>query len=178
MAGDKRKQISTRSRFEVFKRDGFVCQYCGSHPPLSILHVDHIVPVSKGGENDMDNYITSCDKCNLGKSNISLTDIPKSLKEKSIEVAEKEAQIKGYYDVMESKRLRIEEQSWDVAEVLDQDAANGFNKAWRKSIERFIEKLGYHEVLDAMEIASEKVRNKNYAFKYFCGICWTKIKGE
>lgn len=53
-----------------------------------------------------------------------------------------------------------------------------FDKSWRKSIERFIEQLGYHEVLDAMEIASSKIKNNHYAFKYFCGICWNKIKQE
>lgn len=178
MAENTRKQISTRTRFEVFKRDGFVCQYCGSHPPLIILHVDHIIPVSKGGKNDMDNFITSCSDCNLGKSNVSLKDIPKSLKEKSVEIAEKEAQVKGYYDIIEAKRQRVYEQSWQIAVVLDPDAENGFDKSWRKSIERFIEQLGYHEVLDAMEIASSKIRNNHYAFKYFCGICWNKIKQE
>lgn len=173
---EERKQISTRQRFETFKRDGFVCQYCGSHPPNVILHVDHIVPVSNGGKNDPDNYITSCDKCNLGKSNISLEIIPKSLKDKAVEVAEKEAQIKGYYEILEAKRNRIEQQSWNIASVLDADAEEGFDKAKFKTISRFVEVLGYHEVLDAMEIASGKIRNENYAFKYFCGICWNKIK--
>lgn len=178
MENKKRTQVSTRSRFEVFKRDGFVCQYCGGNPPSVILHVDHIVPVSKGGENEMDNYITACDKCNLGKSNIPLTNIPKSLKEKSLEVAEREAQIKGYYDILEAKRERIDEQTWIIACVLDSDAQSGFNKGWFKSITMFIEKLGYHESLDAMEVASSKIKNNHYAFKYFCGICWSKIKNN
>ncbi|MFX5785200.1 HNH endonuclease, partial [Acinetobacter baumannii] len=45
-----RKNISTKTRFEVFKRDSFKCQYCGRCAPEVILHVDHIHPVSKGGE--------------------------------------------------------------------------------------------------------------------------------
>lgn len=174
---NKRKQISTRTRFEVFKRDGFVCQYCGSHPPNVILHVDHIIPVAEGGKNEMDNYVTSCDKCNLGKSNVSLKDIPQSLKDKALDVAEKEAQIQGYYNIMESKRQRIIDQSWEIACVLDPEAEAGFNKAWRKSIEQFLEKLPYHDVLDAMEIAViKKPYRDKYAFQYFCGICWNKIR--
>ena len=39
----KREQLSAKLRFEVFKRDSFVCQYCGSHPPQVVLHVDHII---------------------------------------------------------------------------------------------------------------------------------------
>jgi len=49
-----RKPIGKRLRFEVFKRDGFKCQYCGVQAPDAVLEVDHINPVSKGGENDMD----------------------------------------------------------------------------------------------------------------------------
>ena len=65
-----RKQISTRTRFEVFKRDGFTCQYCGGKPPAAILHIDHITPVSAGGTNDLANLVTSCKDCNLGKSDV------------------------------------------------------------------------------------------------------------
>ena len=42
-----RKVISKRVRFEVFKRDNFKCQYCGSEAPRVVLHVDHINPASK-----------------------------------------------------------------------------------------------------------------------------------
>lgn len=53
MAGEdgavkNRKAISTRTRFEVFKRDGFKCLYCGRTPPSVLLHVDHIIPVCSG----------------------------------------------------------------------------------------------------------------------------------
>lgn len=37
----ERKSLSKKTRFEVFKRDSFECQYCGAHPPSTILHVDH-----------------------------------------------------------------------------------------------------------------------------------------
>lgn len=48
----KRKNISKGKRFDIFKRDGFTCQYCGKQPPGVVLHVDHITPVSKGGTNN------------------------------------------------------------------------------------------------------------------------------
>ena len=63
-----RKAISKKDRFEIFKRDGFTCQYCGLQPPEVVLHVDHIVPVSKGGNNDPMNLITACRECNQGKA--------------------------------------------------------------------------------------------------------------
>lgn len=49
----KRKPLSKKVRFEIFKRDSFKCQYCGGASPEVVLHVDHINPVSKGGDNDI-----------------------------------------------------------------------------------------------------------------------------
>ncbi|MBP8291733.1 MAG: HNH endonuclease [Caldilineaceae bacterium] len=66
--GDNRKSMSKGLRFDVFRRDGFTCQYCGRTPPDTVLHVDHIRPVSDGGDNDISNLVTSCELCNLGKS--------------------------------------------------------------------------------------------------------------
>jgi hypothetical protein len=62
-----RKSMSKKTRFEIFKRDGFTCQYCGAQPPDAVLVVDHINPVANGGDNDHLNLITSCEVCNQGK---------------------------------------------------------------------------------------------------------------
>ena len=70
----ERKSISNKVRFEVFKRDSFKCQYCGQAAPDVVLEVDHINPVSKGGDNNIVNLVTSCSDCNNGKSNILLDD--------------------------------------------------------------------------------------------------------
>ncbi len=70
----KRKSLSKKVRFEVFKRDSFKCQYCGSSAPDVVLQVDHIKAVSKGGDNDLMNLVTACFDCNSGKSNRSLDD--------------------------------------------------------------------------------------------------------
>lgn len=70
----KRKSISKKTRFEVFKRDGFKCQYCGRSAPEVVLEVDHIIPVCKGGYNDVLNLVTACYDCNHGKQGNSLDD--------------------------------------------------------------------------------------------------------
>ncbi len=56
-------------RFEIFKRDNFICQYCGRSPKKDKckLVIDHVFPRSKGGEFIPSNLITSCFECNLGK---------------------------------------------------------------------------------------------------------------
>ena len=70
----KRKPISKKTRFEVFKRDSFQCKYCGAKAPDVLLEIDHIKPVSKGGENDITNLITACFDCNRGKGKREIGD--------------------------------------------------------------------------------------------------------
>lgn len=173
-----RTAISKKTRFEVFKRDGFECQYCGAHPPAVVLHVDHIHPVAKGGKNDMDNLVTACEACNQGKSDRELSDIPQSLQERAAEVLEKEAQIKGYQQALNAKRFRLDEEVERVVEIYER-FVTGFTLTDRSrvSVRMFIEKLGVHEVSDAMERACTNTSlRKNMEFKYFCGICWRKVK--
>lgn len=67
-----RREISDRLRFRILLRDGFTCRKCGRSPlksPGVELHVDHVVPWSKGGETTPENLETKCKKCNLGKGN-------------------------------------------------------------------------------------------------------------
>lgn len=174
----KRKAISKSVRFNIFKRDRFSCQYCGAHPPGVLLHVDHIHPVAEGGTNDDDNLITACEPCNLGKGAGLLTDVPKSLAQKAAEIAEMEEQLKGYQSVLRAQRSRLDDESWEVAGIYMQHFdTNTILKADRQSIKGFIEKLGVVEVLGAMEKAvATKPHSEYSAFKYFCGICWNKVR--
>lgn len=64
--------VSTRTRFEVLKRDGYVCRYCGRGAPSVVLHVDHVKPRSRGGRDTWANLVTACQDCNLGKAHIPL----------------------------------------------------------------------------------------------------------
>ncbi len=54
----KRKSLSKRVRFEVFKRDNFTCCYCDRQPPDVVLQIDHIEPHSKGGADQIANLLT------------------------------------------------------------------------------------------------------------------------
>jgi len=63
--------VPSTVRFDVLKRDR-KCVLCGATPEIDSdvrLHVDHIVPRSKGGSNEMSNLQVLCSECNLGKSN-------------------------------------------------------------------------------------------------------------
>lgn len=171
----KRISISKKVRFDIFKRDGFKCMYCGAHPPSVLLHVDHIKPVAEGGGNEDSNLVTSCQPCNQGKGAGLLSDIPTGLAEKALAVAEREAQIKGYQKIMQSKRLRLDKEAWSVMHILSEK--NTAPQDWMNSLRMFIDKIGFDEVRSAMEIATAK---GFYADKktwvYFCGICWNRVR--
>lgn len=65
------RKIPDKMRYQVLKRDNFKCCMCGASPakdPTIELHIDHIIPWSKGGENTLDNLQTLCSRCNIGKS--------------------------------------------------------------------------------------------------------------
>jgi HNH endonuclease len=155
----ERKPLSKSIRFEVFKRDNFTCRYCGSKAPEVILEVDHINPVSKGGDNEIMNLITSCFVCNRGKSNKLLSD----------------------NSVVEKQRLQIEELNirrqqlemmleWrdEVIKYKDfeSDKAISFynsklqkiflNENGQKTMSSYVKKHGLIKVLDAIDISFEK----------------------
>jgi hypothetical protein len=64
-----RIEPSIRTRFLVFKRDQFTCVFCSCSGVGVKLEVDHIIPLSKGGSNRLDNLQTLCFECNRGKRN-------------------------------------------------------------------------------------------------------------
>lgn len=60
--------VSKRTRYEVLRRDGHACRYCGGRAPDVVLTVDHVVPTALGGTDNPDNLVAACRDCNAGKS--------------------------------------------------------------------------------------------------------------
>ncbi len=68
----EKREIKLGLRYKVLKRDNFRCVMCGRSPATEQgceLHVDHIIPFSKGGKTILDNLRSACRECNLGKGN-------------------------------------------------------------------------------------------------------------
>jgi hypothetical protein len=169
--------LSKKTRFEVFKRDGFTCQYCGGHPPARILEVDHIQPKSKGGKDDINNLITSCFDCNRGKSNRDLTSVPLTLSENIKLLKEKESQYKEYVKLLSSIDNRIDYEINEVQAVFKSAFPQYvFAPSFRLSVKKFIKLLGVAEVKDAMEYSVSRVHDSNKVLTYFCGVCWGRIR--
>jgi len=65
----ERGEISDSLRYDILKRDNFRCTICGaSKNEGARLHVDHILPIAKGGKSIPSNLRTLCERCNIGKS--------------------------------------------------------------------------------------------------------------
>jgi hypothetical protein len=164
--------ISPKTRFEVFKRDNFTCRYCGRKTPQVVLEVDHIIPVSKGGTDDMDNLVTSCWECNRGKGAALLTDIPNepSLHDKTILILERELQLAEYNEV---KRRQREREDAQIDELLDywDELANGHARRFPEPhmLRYFLRYIPVEDIKDAMEIAMAK-RGDWHGVKYLIGI--------
>lgn len=67
------------TRFNLFLRDGFACQYCGCGGEMTF---DHVIPRSKGGRTTWENVVASCGRCNLTKSNKTLREAHMNLRQK------------------------------------------------------------------------------------------------
>lgn len=154
-----RKSIPQSTRFEVFKRDSFTCQYCGKSAPEVVLHIDHIIPVSKGGNNSIINLTTACADCNGGKSNRELSDDSVVTKQK--------AQL----DELQERREQLEMMvSWQKGLMnIEADVVVEAEKIWRslvkpyglteiglQSLRKLIRQYGFSEVIESMKISSEQ----------------------
>lgn len=185
-----RKSITKKSRFEVFKRDSFKCQYCGASAPDVILHVDHIHPVSKGGDNDITNLITSCFDCNMGKKHRLLNDKTVIAKQKAQldEINEKRLQLEQMLkwrkelQSIEKTTLKVAVDEWH--QMID---GYQLNEVGEDKLSKLINKFGLNNVLDAMQIASkyfdkssgEVTRESvSLAFDKIGGICNLKSQPE
>ena len=65
----ERSKMSNSLRYDILRRDNFRCKICGATQDDGVkLHVDHIIPVAKGGKTEPSNLRTLCEDCNRGKS--------------------------------------------------------------------------------------------------------------
>lgn len=182
----KRKSLTKKTRFEVFKRDGFKCQYCGACAPEAILVVDHIDPISKDGADEMVNYITACQPCNAGKSDRKLDD--------STTLQKQKAQLQELNDRREQLEMMMQWRAGmkEIGELHFDEAVNawreavpgwGLNEKGHKEIRSHLKKYGLTKVLDAIDTAkakyvkTEEVEDEEKATQESVNLAWSKLGG-
>ncbi len=169
-------------RFDVFKRDGFSCAYCGRKPPAVILEVDHVIPVADGGGDEYENLVTSCWDCNRGKGAKQLDERAPTInvEEQTELIWERERQLRAFHEAKREQAERRESQFgevWDYwFDLYEATEMSQYHTPWKNSLRSYVEQLGVQEVKEAMEIAHDRFRwPSSKAARYFAGVCKNKL---
>ncbi len=155
----KRKELSKKIRFEVFKRDKFTCQYCGAKAPDVILNVDHIDPVAKGGGNDIINLLTSCFACNSGKKAIPLDD--NSVVEKQRKQLELIQERREQIELMLEWKKSLSNLNDDIIDMIVEYANSkmevfSLNENGKLNVSKWVNKFETNSILDAIDISAKQ----------------------
>lgn len=163
------RSVSRRTRFEIFKRDGFRCLYCGATPVAKPLHVDHVVPLAEGGSNSPANLVTACGDCNRGKAAVPLRQ--KHLAPKVLTLADKDhaQQILEY--------LAIQRQ----VEAARHSVATAFFERWEKTVgglsqemaSRFsglVRQWPIEKLFEAMDITGDRLGSVGEEYRYLTAL--------
>ena len=190
--------LSKKTRFDVFKRDLFTCQYCGRRPPEVVLEVDHVIPRNEGGSDEPDNLTTSCFDCNRGKGHRSLGDTLPVMDEMQRfeaiqEMQERAVMLKKQTEAAKAvhyaERDAIHDISchWDNTMEVDGDDEYQFEK---KAVQSFLRAgLSVVRIFEAVDRTKTKFSSKQFEsgwwnnspyqrWKYFCGCCWGMIRED
>lgn len=154
-----RVAIGKKLRFEVFKRDSFTCQYCGASAPDVLLEVDHLRPVSKDGDNDILNLVTSCQGCNRGKSNIEISDTS-TVKKQKAQLDALQARREQLDAMLEWRKGLAKIGDVEVSAVVDalraQPGGFGPNDAGKATVKKWCKKYDLAEILDALSTSFDQ----------------------
>lgn len=177
----KRKPLSKRTRFEVFKRDGFTCQFCGNTPPAVILEVDHLVPLSKGGVDEIINLLTSCEGCNRGKSDRLVTQISSpDARPETLRIHQEVAEAKRFLN----ERLELDRINLALISYLRDQWSECFGRLKHppadRQIKAWLANFSPDTILDSWRIVGEYTRvgkrfeSSNALCAYIAGVCKNK----
>ena len=174
--------IKGRLRFEILRRDGHLCKYCGYGPPDVKLTVDHVVPTVLGGTDDPTNLVTACSKCNGGKASI-MPDSPFVAQAKDDAMRWQVAWTTAVAEAMRDGERRKK----DIAKVKKNyvaayrgrhDENPILPEGWEASVGRWLD-LGLPLAAIDKAIASSVGRRKlasSARWNYFAGTCWNMLR--
>lgn len=176
----KRKNVGKKTRFEVFKRDRFTCQYCGRTSPDVVLHVDHIDPIDNGGTNEIVNLVTSCEGCNLGKGKRLLDDrkAVEIQREQLAAIEERREQLKMMLDWRVECAGLDAEQVDAVSTIIAMRFDRILSPQGRIDVAALIKKFGVPLVLDSTQSACDYYKDADTAISKIGGICVCKKRDE
>jgi 5-methylcytosine-specific restriction endonuclease McrA len=82
-------RIPLNLRRRIIERDGYYCVYCDEDLRDAEIHMDHVIPESKGGPTSYDNLQVTCRKCNLAKGVLTESEFMNRLRTRAINILNK-----------------------------------------------------------------------------------------
>lgn len=164
--------VSRRIRFEVLRRDGHACRYCGAAAPDVKLTVDHVIPVALGGGDEPNNLVTACHDCNAGKSSTSPD-------ERIVEDVDATALLfaKAMERASEARRHEIKRMGAILSWFEDMWDGIPMPSDWAQSVERFMGAgLDTDDLFRFSGVAFNSTASTAGVWRYFCGCCWGEIR--
>ncbi len=176
--------VSRRLRYEVLRRDGHRCRYCGLTAEATALTVDHVVPVALGGGDEPSNLVTACKDCNAGKA-ASNPDAPlvASVADDALRWA---AAMRTAAAIREGELVPRRWFVWEFDRAwsnwtYDDDEQIPRPDDWENSLASLWDAgIRSEFMLEAIRIAMG-ARTRSYdngTFRYFCGVCWTELRAR
>lgn len=168
--------ISKRLRFEILRRDGFTCRYCGAEASESKLQIDHVVPVTFGGTDTPDNLVAACAECNSGKSSVPLNaNFVAEVDPVKVDIAE------VIKNVGARRVAEIEEREKMLNFLWDMWSAEPHLPAVPENFEEVISNwlrlgLPFEVIQDyIMELGHEPAGSRESMWKMFVTRCWNEL---
>lgn len=170
--------VSKRLRFEIFRRDGFRCKYCGLTAGESELHVDHVLPKTLGGQDEASNLVTACKDCNAGKSSIPAdSSIAEEVSDHALKFAEAVRQVTEIRAREIASRRELTRwlmKKWNAWTNWRGDTYDTEGDELQ-SIPQFVSMGLTKEDLEELIGVAMRSQAKE-KWRYFCGCCWRRIK--
>lgn len=165
--------VSKRLRYEVLRRDGFACTYCGCKAPDVELTIDHVLPVSLGGSDDASNLTAACVDCNAGKSSspadtpmVDAVDLKAAMWRRAMAQAAAETIAAEEEERRAFAPVEAEFEGWYKLGVSE----------WQSIRMVYQRGLPVVEIAEAAAIARDNDNVKmSGVWRYFMGVCWRKI---
>jgi HNH endonuclease len=178
----ERTPVSKALRFQILRRDNHACRYCGAKAPDATLTVDHVLPVTLGGQTVAENLVTACQDCNQGKAGTP----PDA--ETAADVQADAVRWSRAMRAAAAAQLQRRQQRERYIEAINEAWSNwscGPDRLpvprpnnWRDSAGRFHDldlELAHAQDLVAVAMRNQRVR-ADHTWRYYCGACWTVLR--
>lgn len=168
--------LGKSQRFRIFSRDNFTCRYCGRQSDVVPLHVDHVIPVCRGGTNDDENLITSCQDCNLGKGGRPATHSAPNETDRLRMAQERNEQAEAARSAADAAKARIDLHQTVVNYWC---SATGRSTVDRKTIgiiAGYVAELGHDVVFPWIDRAASRANNDVRMGQYVSGCRRSHLK--